>query len=61
MVERAAAAGATVETPATDQFYGERSAVLKDPFGHRWNVGHEIEEVSPSEMQRRFDEMLKSG
>ena len=43
------------------QFYGERSAVLKDPSGHRWNVGHEIEEVSPREMQRRFDEMVKGG
>lgn len=61
VVERAAAAGATVETPPTDQFYGERSAVLKDPFGHRWNVGHDIEEVSPGEMQRRFDEMVKGG
>ena len=61
VVERAAEAGATVETPPTDQFYGERSAVLKDPFGHRWNVGHDIEEVSPSEMQRRFDEMVKGG
>ena len=61
VAQRAAEAGATVETPPTDQFYGERSAVLKDPFGHRWNVGHEIEEVSPSEMQRRFDEMVKGG
>ena len=61
VVERAAQAGATVETPPTDQFYGERSAILKDPFGHRWNIGHHIEEVSPSEMQRRFDKVLKGS
>lgn len=57
VVDRAAQAGATVESPPADQFYGERSAVLKDPFGHRWNVGHHIETVSPKEMQRRYDEM----
>lgn len=37
------------------------SRVWAASFGHRWNVGHEIEEVSPSEMQRRFDEMVKGG
>ena len=59
VVERAVQAGATVVTPPTDQFYGERSAVLKDPFGHRWNIGHEIEQVTPSEMQRRYDDMIR--
>lgn len=57
VVDRAAQAGAAVESPPTDQFYGERSAVLKDPFGHRWNIGHEIETVSPAEMQRRYDRL----
>ena len=59
VVERAVQAGATVVTPPTDQFYGERSGVLKDPFGHRWNIGDEIEQVAPSEIQRRFDDMLR--
>ena len=37
----------------------ERTAVLRDPFGHRWNVGHHIEDVSPEEMQRRYDKMME--
>ena len=57
VVDRAAQAGATVEMPPTDMFYGERTAVLRDPFGHRWNIGHSIEDVSPDEMQRRYDEL----
>ena len=57
VVDCAAKAGATVEMPPTDMFYGERMAVLRDPFGHRWNIGHTIEEVSPDEMQRRYNEM----
>ena len=43
-----------------DQFYGERSGSFRDPFGHRWNIGHSIEEVATEEMQRRYTEMLKS-
>lgn len=54
-IARALAAGATLLMPAKDQFYGERSGVFRDPFGHRWNVGHSIEEVTPEEMQRRYD------
>ncbi len=54
-IERAIAAGATLLRPATDAFYGERSGVIRDPFGHRWNIGHSIEEVTPEEMQRRYD------
>lgn len=61
VVESAAQAGATVEMPPTDMFYGERTAVLRDPFGHRWNIGHAIEEVSPDEMQRRYNEMVEES
>lgn len=57
VIKRAVEAGATVEQEPSDQFYGERSGILRDPFGHRWNIGHRIEEVSPEEMQRRFDAM----
>jgi len=55
VIKRAAEAGATVEREPSDQLYGERSGVFRDPFGHRWNIGHSIEEVSPEEMQRRWD------
>jgi PhnB protein len=59
MASNAVAAGATLLMPPTDQFYGERSCRLRDPFGHTWIVGHQIEEVSPLEMQRRYDAMFK--
>ena len=60
LIGRAVAAGATVIRPAADQFYGERSGTVRDPFGHEWNIGHEIEKVTPQEMQRRYDAMLKA-
>ena len=59
VMERALKAGATVHIPIGDQFYGERAGAFIDPFGHRWNVGHEIEALSPEEMQRRYTAMLE--
>lgn len=56
--ERAVKAGAEVLRPLTDQFYGHRSATLRDPFGHEWTVSQEIERVAPEEMQRRWDAMV---
>ena len=61
VVDSAAKAGATVEMPPTDMFYGERTAVVRDPFGHRWNIGHTIEDVAPDEMQRRYDQMMEGS
>jgi uncharacterized glyoxalase superfamily protein PhnB len=61
VIARALKAGATLEMAAQDQFYGERSGSFRDPFGHRWNVGHSIEDVMPEEMQRRYTEMLKQA
>jgi uncharacterized glyoxalase superfamily protein PhnB len=58
-IARAVAAGATLVRPATDQFYGERSGTVRDPFGHEWGIGHEIEQVTPAEMQRRYDRMMQ--
>jgi PhnB protein len=60
-VERASAAGATIEMPPTDMFYGFRCAALSDPFGHKWMLQHEIEKVLPEEMQQRWDAMVASG
>lgn len=59
--ERAVAAGATVLMPLADQFYGFRSASIVDPFGHQWMLQHEIEKVSPEEMQKRWDAMIAGG
>jgi PhnB protein len=60
-IGRAVAAGAEVEREPTDAFYGERSGCIRDPFGHRWNIGHSIEEVSTEEMQRRYTEMSQGS
>jgi PhnB protein len=59
VVAQAVAAGATVQMHPTDQFYGERSARLLDPFGHAWLIGHEIEAMSPEEMQRRYTALMQ--
>jgi PhnB protein len=60
MTQKAVAAGAQLIMEPKDQFYGERSSKILDPFGHEWLLGSHIEDVSPAEMQRRFDEMFKA-
>lgn len=55
------ALGATLQMPPTDQFYGERSCRVLDPFGHQWLLGHQIEALAPEEMQRRYDEIMKNS
>jgi PhnB protein len=60
MIEQAVRAGATLEREPKDEFYGERSGVVRDPFGHRWLIGHQIEDVSKDEMQRRYTSMLSA-
>jgi PhnB protein len=52
--ERAVQAGAKVHQPVKDQFYGDRSGTLIDPFGHFWTVATHVEDVSVEEMQRRM-------
>ncbi len=59
VIRRAVEAGTKIEREPQDAFYGERSGSIRDPFGHRWNIGHSIEDVSPEEMQRRYTEMLE--
>jgi PhnB protein len=51
---RAVQAGAKVKQPLTDQFYGDRSGTITDPFGHVWTVGTHKEDVTPEEMKRRM-------
>ncbi|TKR29445.1 VOC family protein [Luteimonas gilva] len=57
-IESAVAAGARLERPPSDAFYGERGGSVFDPFGHRWLIGHNIEDVTPEEMQRRYDALM---
>lgn len=60
VIEKAVRGGATLEREPKDQFYGERSGSIHDPFGHRWLIGHSIENVSPEEMQRRYTKMFNA-
>ncbi len=53
LFSQAIAAGAKVQRPVKDQFYGERSGGLADPFGHVWYIATHKEDVSPEEMQKR--------
>jgi PhnB protein len=58
VVAKATAAGATVLRAIKDEFYGDRTGMIADPFGHKWHVSTRKEEVSPEEMQRRWNEMF---
>jgi uncharacterized glyoxalase superfamily protein PhnB len=61
MIRRAVELGATCTREPKNQFYGERSGVVRDPFGHEWLIGHHIEDVSTDEMQRRYDQLMTSS
>ena len=58
---KAVAAGGTVKQALKDQFYGDRSGTITDPFGHVWTIATHKEDVSPEEMQRRMAAMPSSG
>jgi len=58
---RAVAGGAKELQPIKDQFYGDRSGTLQDPFGHTWTVATHVEDVSPEEMRRRAEKFMQSG
>ncbi|HEX6985555.1 MAG TPA: VOC family protein [Planctomycetaceae bacterium] len=58
--DRAVAAGATVKRPVADQFYGDRCGTLVDPFGHTWSIATHVEDVSPEEINRRFEAWMAS-
>ena len=55
VVARATAAGATVLRPLRDEFFGDRTATVVEPFVHKWHLASHREDVSPAEMQRRMD------
>ena len=56
--ERAVNAGAQVVMPVTNHFYGDRSGMVEDPFGHRWMLSTHIEDVPPDEIDRRMKEAM---
>lgn len=50
---RAVAAGARVEIPVQEMFWGERYGVVEDPFGHRWSVTTAREQLTPDDILER--------
>jgi PhnB protein len=54
VVANAAAAGARVEQPVTQQPYGDLSGTIRDPFGHRWMISTPVREMSKAEMEQAF-------
>jgi PhnB protein len=58
--KKAVAAGAKEVEPIKDQFYGDRSGALEDPFGHRWWVATHVEDVPQDELQKRAQESMAS-
>jgi len=60
VVARSVALGAEMVFPLQDQFYGDRSGTLTDPFGHLWTVATHKEDVSMEEMRKRMAAMCGS-
>jgi PhnB protein len=56
---RAVAAGAKALRPVQDQFYGDRSGTVEDPFGHFWTISTHKEDLSPEELRKRAEEFMK--
>jgi PhnB protein len=56
VVKRAEAAGAKIVRPVANQFYGDRTGSVEDPFGHVWHIATHVEDVPPRELKRRAAE-----
>jgi len=56
-VAQAVAAGAKITRPVANQFYGERTGGIEDPFGYQWYLATHVEDVSPDEIARRVKAM----
>jgi PhnB protein len=58
VVARAVASGAKLVRPVADQFYGDRTGGIEDPYGHHWHLATHKEDVSPDEMKRRAEALF---
>jgi len=56
--DRAVKAGAKVEMPVSDMFWGDRYGKLADPFGHKWSIATHKADLSPEQMERGMNEMM---
>ncbi|QBY05648.1 VOC family protein [Thalassotalea sp. HSM 43] len=60
MFAQAISAGATELRPLTDQFYGDRTATVKDPFGHVWTIGTHKEDLTQQQLEQRMAEFMSN-
>ena len=58
---QAIAAGGKELRALANQFYGDRTGTLADPFGHMWTIATHVEDVSPEELERRGKEFMEKG
>jgi PhnB protein len=58
--DRAINAGAIAVSDPADNFWGTRTAIVKDPFGYRWSFNQRIEDVSPEEVEKRAQKLFSS-
>jgi PhnB protein len=61
VVDKAVAGGAKILKPVADQFYGDRSGFIQDPFGHLWGVATHKEDVSAEEMKKRMQKVMQAA
>jgi PhnB protein len=61
VASQAVAAGAKVQRPVRNEFYGDRTGTFEDPFGHVWTIATHVEDVSPEEVAKRAAAMGKPG
>ena len=61
VVKKAVAEGAKIQRPVEDQFYGDRSGFIRDPFGHLWGIATHVEDVSPKEMAERAKKAMQAA
>jgi PhnB protein len=61
VIAKAVAGGAKILKPVQDQFYGDRSGFIQDPFGHFWGVATHIEDVSPKELDERAKKAMQAA
>jgi len=59
--KRAVEAGATVDMPLEDQFWGDRYGKITDPFGQQWSLASHVEDVAPDEMNRRMQALFSKS
>jgi PhnB protein len=60
-VAQAVAAGGKLVRPVANQFYGDRSGGVDDPFGYHWYLATHVEDVPPEEMKKRMAKMMESA